>query len=400
MKRCVVAAVAASLCPLAEAVLGFRNLSYKVKEGEPFTLLYEGCNQDPCGIYLERMISDTGSETLQTITDHASHGKNSNITFILQGIPAGQYYFTIGDMLGALVNSPGFYYKSSADPDKSIPPSALLYTGTPPPSTSTRTTTAEPTTTSQSEDATMSMSTSSAQSTQPPSPVTPGPVATTATPTATGSPEPQTSRHLSSGSLAGIIVGCVAAFLFTPIAAFLWWRRRRGLKHGGSDDSDPDSKQPQLQPRGASPTSSARNKELDSQPVAELCGQTCYELPSDSSWEHKHHKLTPGSLSSAMVDSPTISFSSLGTSGLCISEASRGSGTGSLGPMPSGPSPASMNATLASMDSPTIPEFHIPSFAESFGATMFSVSTMGEGDTAPASRYTAQSRGYSSITRL
>jgi len=68
MKRCVIAVAAAALCPVVGASMGFRNSKYDLKEGQPFTLQYDGCDQDPCAIYLERMISTTGHETLQTIT--------------------------------------------------------------------------------------------------------------------------------------------------------------------------------------------------------------------------------------------------------------------------------------------------------------------------------------------
>ncbi|KAJ6441578.1 hypothetical protein O9K51_05129 [Purpureocillium lavendulum] len=104
----------------------FRNSKFDITEGQPFTLEYDGCTQDPCAIYLERMVSTTGHEIVQTITGNK---ENSKITFILQGVPTAYYYFSMGKVDGAQEYSTGFYYKSSADPDRTIPESASIYTG-------------------------------------------------------------------------------------------------------------------------------------------------------------------------------------------------------------------------------------------------------------------------------
>jgi len=256
-----------------------------------------------------------------------------------------------------------------------------------------------PETTSLAETATpTALSTSYAQ---PQSPVT----STSATATATEAvtPDKQVSRRLSSGSKAGIAIGCLAAFLLAPAGFFLWWRRRRRLRHRESN-CDPDH----LQPLDRSAASPAENKELDSQPIVELGSQTYYELPSEG-WEQKgscskietpelYHDEKPtghgsfqwtlhemgaderglGALtatgtpelppSDGALKSPTNTYSSLASNGGSVSELSRSPGMMSAEFVLPNLSPASVNATLAGPDSPTVHEYRTPTIAESYGA--------------------------------
>ncbi|KAG9257822.1 uncharacterized protein F5Z01DRAFT_632845 [Emericellopsis atlantica] len=98
-----------SLAAVVAAQPAFTNLSFDVKEGEPFTLEFTGCDEG-CTINLKDGPSGD-LKTVEQLTDSATGG---SFTFTPENLPTGTYAFEIVDAQGEDNYSEQFDYEGVA----------------------------------------------------------------------------------------------------------------------------------------------------------------------------------------------------------------------------------------------------------------------------------------------
>ncbi|KAH7243981.1 hypothetical protein MRS44_016963 [Fusarium solani] len=218
MKLLCYVAAASVLATMARAKPGITNTSFNIKPSKPFALQLNGCDG---GCTIKLLIDD--SDTFNYVSTLASTVKGDSFTFTMdQGLPSALYAFEVIDNKSGEVGSLAQFQYTAGDGG-----------GVGLDSTSSASDSASTTSAIESGSPRVTNSETSVTKTSG-----------TSSDTATRSSSPHGgSDGLSSGSLAGIVVGVVGGVLLFLAGMFFWWRRKAGTSGQRHEE---DASRPQV----------------------------------------------------------------------------------------------------------------------------------------------------------